>query len=106
MIGIRQKFEEEAIFNCEGLKILMLHIAGYPNRYNKRTYHLCKKHQPDIVVVGHSHILKVMRDNHLKHLHINPGAAGKIGLQKICTVMRLTIDGIKISDVEVIEFER
>lgn len=106
MPGTKKTFDEEVIFDCEDLKILMLHIAGYPGRYNKRTYHLCKKHQPDIVVVGHSHILKVIRDQHLNHLHINPGAAGKIGIHKICTVIRLKIDGIKIYDVEVIEFAR
>jgi len=106
MIGIRKTFEEEEIFECEGVKVLMLHIAGYPGRYNKRTYHLCKKHQPDLVICGHSHILKVLRDHHLNHLHINPGAAGKVGIHKVCTVMRLEIDGIKIQNLEVIEFDR
>ncbi len=106
MPGVRKQLEEEEIFKCEEVKVLMLHIAGYPGRYNKRTYHLCKKHQPDLVICGHSHILKVMRDHHLNHLHINPGAAGKVGIHKKCTVIRFEIDGIKIQNLEVIEFER
>jgi len=102
----RKQLEEEEIFTCESVKVLMLHIAGYPGRYNKRTYHLCKKHQPDLVICGHSHILKVLRDHHLNHLHINPGAAGKVGIHKICTVIRFEIEGINIQNLEVVEFKR
>lgn len=66
-------------------------------------YHLIKKHQPDIVVTGHSHILKVIRDPDLKHLHLNPGAAGIKGFHKIRTMLRFKLDNGKIFDMDVIE---
>ncbi|MEO8149649.1 MAG: hypothetical protein ABI723_18570 [Bacteroidia bacterium] len=45
-----------------------------------------------------------MRDKTLNNLlHINPGAAGKHGLHKVRTMIRLTINGKLISDLEVIE---
>ena len=63
-------------FECEGLKILMTHIGGYPGRYDSRARELIDRYRPDIFVCGHSHILKVMRDDKRNMLTINPGAAG------------------------------
>jgi hypothetical protein len=37
-------------------------------------------------------------------LCINPGAAGRTGIHKVMTMLRFTIDGANISDMEVIEF--
>ena len=51
-----------------------------------------------------SHILKVMPDKKLHVLHMNPGAVGKHGFHKTRTMLRFTIDGKKIDDLEVIEF--
>ena len=36
-------------------------------------------------------------------LHINPGAAGVYGIQAVRTLVRFTIDGTDIRDLEVIE---
>lgn len=55
------------------------------------------------MVDGHSHILRVMYDKSLGVLHINPGAAGTQGWQQVRTLVRLTIDGIDIRDLQVIE---
>jgi hypothetical protein len=100
---VKAFLKEEVLFECEGKKVLMRHIAGYPGKYNKRTFHLIKKHQPDIVVAGHSHILKVIRDKELNHLHLNPGAAGIKGFHKVRTMLRFKIDNGKIFDMDVIE---
>jgi putative phosphoesterase len=100
---IKTVFPENNIFSLEGLKILIRHIAGYPKRYNKIAYSLIKAHKPDIVVAGHSHILKVIRDKDLNHIHINPGAAGISGFHKVRTMIRFKIDNGKIFDMEVIE---
>ncbi len=102
----RRMLNENEIFMCEDVKVMIRHIAGYPGRYNLTTKELIEAEKPDLVVVGHSHILKVIYDKELKHLHINPGAAGKVGLHKICTLIRLTIDGKDMKDLEVIEFSR
>ncbi len=55
------------------------------------------------MVAGHSHILKVMYDDELSLLHLNPGAAGHHGWQRERTLMRLVIDGSNIRDMEVVE---
>jgi hypothetical protein len=39
-------------------------------------------------------------------LHINPGAAGLQGWQRVRTLIRFTIDKTEFKDLEVIEFER
>ena len=59
--------------------------------------------QPKLFISGHSHILKVIYDDRLQCLHINPGAAGKHGWHKVRTIVRLTIDGNNMKDCEVIE---
>ena len=44
-----------------------------------------------------------MYDKQLSLLHMNPGAAGKNGFHKVRTLLRFTIDGREIKDLEVIE---
>lgn len=58
------------------------------------------------MVCGHSHILKVMPDARLGLLHINPGAAGYHGWQKVRTLVRLTLDGGTVKSLDVIELAR
>jgi predicted phosphodiesterase len=82
---------------------MMRHIGGYPPRYNPETRKQLLLHQPQLFISGHSHILKVMYDEPLSCLHINPGAAGKQGWHKMRTIIRLTIDGRNLKDCEVIE---
>ena len=65
------------------IKILITHIAGYPGKYNKNVNRLISIYKPNILVCGHSHILKVMYDKKNKHLHLNPGAAGISGFHNI-----------------------
>ena len=62
--------------------------------------------KPDIFIAGHSHILKVKYDNLIDCLHINPGAAGKQGWQQVRTLIKFTIDGKEIKDLEVIELAK
>lgn len=100
---IRTVFPENLSFQCEGVKILMRHIGGYPPRYNPETRKLLALHQPKLFISGHSHILKVMFDKELDCLHMNPGAAGKQGWHKVRTLIRFVIDGSDIRDCEVIE---
>ena len=64
------------------------------------------KDEIDLFVCGHSHILKVQYDQRYKFLTLNPGAAGKSGWQTVPTLLRFTIDGVKLTDMEVIELER
>ncbi|MEQ8580771.1 MAG: metallophosphoesterase family protein [Marinoscillum sp.] len=100
---VRAASPEDLVFVREGKIILMTHIAGSPPRYNPRVRELIRTHQPDVLVCGHSHILKVQPDKANNLLFINPGAAGKHGFHKIKTLLRLEIQEGKIQNLEVVE---
>jgi uncharacterized protein len=102
-IDIRSEFPEQLVFMCEEVKVMMRHIGGYPPRYNPETKKELLIHQPQLFISGHSHILKIIYDDRLQCLHMNPGAAGKHGWHKVRTVIRFAIDGKNIKDCEVIE---
>ena len=93
-------------FECDGLKVLMTHIGGYPGRYDPRARELIDKYCPDIFVCGHSHILKVVRDNRRNMLVINPGAAGIQGFHVVRTALRFKIENGRIHSMEVFELDR
>ncbi len=103
---LRQTFKEFEIFRCENVKVLMIHIGGYPGRYTPTARKLLAEHKPKLFISGHSHILKVMPDPRYNLLHINPGSAGKQGLHKMITMVRFVIDGSDIKDLEVFETKR
>lgn len=100
---IRVKFPEQLVFICEEVKVMMRHIGGYPPKYNPATKKELLIEQPQLFISGHSHILKVMFDEQLQCLHMNPGAAGKHGWHKVSTLIRFVIDGKNMTNCEVIE---
>lgn len=100
---IRRAFPLDQRFECEGMDIWMTHIGGYPGRYSKRVREVIYQNPPDVFISGHSHILKVMPDKKLDLLHINPGACGHHGFHKVKTIIRFSIDGGNIENMEVIE---
>lgn len=100
---IRNRFPEELVFDCEGVRVLMKHIGGYPGRYAPGVKARIQAEQARIFISGHSHILKIQFDPALNCLHLNPGAAGKQGWHKTRTIIRFTIDGADIRDCEVVE---
>ena len=100
---IRSEFPEQLVFHCEEVKVMLRHIGGYPPRYNPETKRELLIHQPQLFISGHSHILRIMYDDKLQCLYMNPGAAGKQGWQKVRTIIRFVIDGINMKDCEVIE---
>ena len=100
---IKSMLPEQMVYQCEGVKVLMRHIGGYPPRYNAETKKELLVHKPQLFISGHSHILKIMYDDKLQCLHMNPGAAGKHGWHKVRTLIRFTIDGKDMKDCEVIE---
>ncbi|MBK7123207.1 MAG: metallophosphoesterase family protein [Chitinophagaceae bacterium] len=99
---IRSEFPEQLVFMCEGVKVMMKHIGGYPPNYNPETKKELLIQRPQLFISGHSHILKIMYDDRLNCLHMNPGA-GKQGWHKVRTIIRFVIDGIEMKDAEVIE---
>ena len=116
---VRYSLSEFYRFRVEEVNVLMTHIGGYPGHYNPWLLPWFRKSLEarananahanaiiDLFVCGHSHILKVQYDNTYKFLTMNPGAAGKQGWQPCQTLLRFTIDGAKIDNLEVIELER
>lgn len=100
---VKRKCRELEIFQVEGVKVLLTHIGGYPGRWAKGMKNLLVDEGINLMVDGHSHILKVIYDKELQLLHINPGAAGKYGWHKVRTLVKLTIDGSDMRDCEIIE---
>ena len=100
---IRHDFKETARFHCENLEVFMTHIGGYPGKYAPTVKQAFQEKPFQLFIAGHSHILKVMYDDKLQCLHMNPGAAGKQGWHKVRTIIRFVIDGNNMKDCEVIE---
>ncbi|MDD6104276.1 MAG: metallophosphoesterase family protein [Bacteroidales bacterium] len=94
------------LIECEGKRILMMHIGGFPGRYDYKAFQLINAHRPDIFVCGHSHILKVINDTKYNMLTINPGACGHQGFHNVRTAIRFHIDNSDIHDMEVGEWPR
>ena len=102
-LDIRKRFDSLLQFKTEECSVVMTHIGGYPGKYQPAIKELIYKERPDLFIAGHSHILKVMFDKSAGCLHINPGAAGKQGWQHTRTLVKFTIDGKQIKELEVVE---
>lgn len=100
---IRRKCPELIIFEIESVKVLLTHIGGYPGKWSKGMKNLLMQENIDLMVDGHSHILKVIYDKNLQLLHINPGAAGQAGWHSVRTLVKLTVEGSDFRDCEIIE---
>lgn len=103
---IRAAFPLRNIFTIEGVKVLMQHIGGYPGKYAPGVRDAILSEKPALFISGHSHILKIMFDQKLNCLHMNPGAAGKQGWQKVRTLIRFEIDGAEMKNCVVVELAK
>ena len=100
---VRQVYGNHLHFMADELKVFITHIGGRPDNYQPAARTELLKNPPDLFICGHSHIALVKYDSKYNFLHINPGAAGYIGLHKIITAIRFNITGKKIHDLELIE---
>ncbi|MFZ6012018.1 MAG: metallophosphoesterase family protein [Bacteroidota bacterium] len=102
--NLQLRYPEHLRFTCEELDIWITHIGGVPPLYNPRVRKILQTHPPDVFICGHSHILKIKKDpQYGGMLFINPGAAGKQGFHHMKTLVRFTLLGREIKDLEVIE---
>lgn len=99
----RKQFPEIQRFFCEEVDVMIIHIGGRPYVYPPQVREIIQTNAPQLFICGHSHILRVQYDKRLKMLYVNPGAAGVHGFHKVKTLIRFTIDGKQIKDMEVIE---
>ena len=101
---VRMEFPEFNRFRCEDVEVLITHIAGKPGKYSKPAFdELEKNGAPKLFICGHSHILLVKNDPRFNMLWMNPGACGFKGFHQVKTVLRFSITGDRIHDLEVIE---
>ncbi len=100
---IRSVYPDELHFTVEEVRVFMIHIGGHPSKYAPGIKKEIIEHQSGLFICGHSHILKIIYDEKVNCLHINPGAAGNQGWHKVRTIVRFSIDKDKMKDCEVIE---
>jgi putative phosphoesterase len=100
---LRQDCKEGEIFEREGVRVLITHIAAQPPKYNSKVLGYVRKYQPKLLVCGHSHILQVKPDKVNNLLFMNPGAAGKHGFHKMRTLLRFHLVAGEIKNLEVVE---
>lgn len=100
---IRKRYPLHQRFTKEGVDVWITHIGGIPGRYCIPIRDELKKNPPDMFICGHSHILKIARDQSLKKmLYVNPGAAGRQGFHVERTIVRFELNSGKIDNMEVI----
>ena len=104
--NLRYTYPLHTFFDCEGMKVLMMHIGGYPGRYDMKARELLARDHPDMFVCGHSHILKVVGDTQRNMLVVNPGAAGHQGFHVVRTALRFKIHEGRVLDMEVFKLDR
>lgn len=102
---IYEEFPEKNIFYCEEVKVYMQHIGGYPGRYAAGVRETILREGPNLFISGHSHILKIIYDDKLNCLHINPGACGIQGWHKVKTLVKFQIDKREIKNCNIIELK-
>jgi uncharacterized protein len=102
----RAEFPLNNRFTLEGVDVWITHIGGYPGKYNPAIRKEITENPPKLFICGHSHILKVMPDKQLGLIHMNPGAVGKHGFQKVRTMLRFELEKGSIQNLEVIEFKK
>jgi putative phosphoesterase len=105
-VEVRKTYPLHNRFVIDGLDVWITHIGGYPGKYSQEVRSEIKKNPPKLFISGHSHILKVMFDQKLNCLHMNPGAAGKQGFHQKRTMLRFEINKGEVQNLEVIEFPK
>lgn len=101
---VRLEYPEYELIEIKNYKILMLHIAGKAGYYNDYSKKLISEHKPNMLVCGHSHILKIQYFKNLNLLHVNPGAVGKKGFHKKRTLVRFDIEDGQAKNMYVVDF--
>lgn len=105
-VDLRAELNEFEDFLCEEVRVIMTHIGGFPGKYEKKLKKLLSTNSYNLVITGHSHILKILYDKTNEHLHMNPGACGQVGFHQYRTAVRFIVNKNKFEMLEVWEKER
>ncbi len=103
---IKRAIPEVQEFEYNGIKVFMKHIVGYPSKYDKTVKDSFSSQKYNLVVAGHSHLLRIMYDKTYQFLYVNPGAAGRYGIHQKITLVKLEIVGGLIKNAFIWEKER
>jgi len=103
---VRRTVPETQHFEIEGVRVWMTHIGGYPGKYAPGIIRHLRENKIGLMISGHSHILKVIPDKELGLLHVNPGAAGLSGWQRVRTLVKMVIDAGAVRELDVIELNK
>ncbi|MFQ5568123.1 MAG: metallophosphoesterase family protein [Rhodothermales bacterium] len=105
-VALRRRVPEHQRFEQESLSFWMTHIAGRPGRWQAGMGEALREQPPDVFICGHSHILQIERVAALDGmLFINPGAAGRQGLHRVKTCVRLVLSNGTPTQAEVIHLD-
>jgi putative phosphoesterase len=103
---VRTEWPEYVFIEENGIRFLMIHIAGRLGTYNPRVRELIAEYQPGFLICGHSHILKVQYDNRFNLLYVNPGAVGQHGFHVVRTLITFEISAGKVTEMKAVELGR
>ncbi len=103
---VRYLLRDVEAFRIEHVNVLMTHIGFQHGYLTHEVRRIVEQSPVGLFVSGHSHILNVHFDRPHNMLCLNPGAAGKYGIQTVQTLLRFCIDGDKVTDLEVIELHK
>lgn len=92
--SVRAQFPEHVHFEREGVRIWLTHILSPQVKKQLKT------EKPDLLVFGHSHVVKAERDQH-GVFHLNPGACGRQGFHVVKTMLTLEISQRRISQLRI-----
>ena len=102
---MRTEIPEMIEWEVNGMNILMIHIGGRPGRYARGIRQLLQAKTPDLFICGHSHLLRVEKDDTWGGLYMNPGAAGMHGFHKVRTLLRFDVISGNVKNLEVVELQ-
>ena len=104
--AVRARTTEHLRTKIEGLQFWMTHRGGRPGRWDRQVAAELKQNPPDVFICGHSHILRLERVRDLGNmLYINPGAAGRQGMHRVKTCVRLDVENGAATQAEVIHLD-
>ncbi len=103
---LRQRLPADLWLTLEGVRIWMTHIGGRPGRWAPGIAARLRQQRPDVFICGHSHILRIERVSALNGmLYVNPGAAGREGVHRVKTCVRLHLKEGRPHQAEVIHLD-
>jgi len=105
-LALQRRLPEVLELDAAGIKIVMMHIAGRPGRLDASARTEIERALPQMFICGHSHILQIERIREYgAMLFVNPGAAGKQGLHRHKTCVRIRIEDGRALQAEVVHLD-